>query len=151
MNWFKWLWCKDLKIVADTNLSYEAGQFPITEEVEKDICEPVWAIIECMKKYPSRWKVHKVDVMNYTVTDIKTSEVFLVGKISVADEVRAMKLGRSTGSGYYIKDRKWLTLDEEKLLIKSFKEIEHIKMDRIKSIGAVAYNKDRSRLMEIYK
>lgn len=117
---------------------------------EKDISEPVFAIVECMKKYPSRWKL-KDDRFKglgriYTVMDIKTGLVIV------------QYVSYHAGYGEYHKttiDNIKLTNDEEDLLRQSLITLSNMKEFRFKSMKELGSKRrdiiERKRLMEIYK
>ena len=139
---FNWLWGNKLvKIPSKVNLSYEIGQFPIFEEVEKDISEPVLAIVECMKKYPSRFKLDNLETKSdvyswskeWTVSDVKTGQV-----IKVTHECN-MYSRHGLESSW-----KWLTEDELALLKDTFQGIGKIKTQRMYSI-------QRAKMKGVYK
>jgi len=107
---------------------------------EKDISEPVLAIVEAMKTRPSTFKLsvfenvndHTGCFYNYSITDIKTSQVLNVCK----------------GCGYskpiYIFSWGWLTEDEEELMVTTFTELLKHKVSRTKSL-------QRAKMKGIYK
>ena len=156
MNWFKKLFGKEKR---NAHLQPDEA-WPRTEVVyakvaPKDISEPVLAIVECMKKYPSQFKF-KYDAdtehcRSCQVTDVKTKEVFKGARYGYNILLDSRAFRENIRSFYYIRERPWLTEDEEFLLIQTLQEIQEVKRKRKESIKMVGYNKDRKRLQEMYK
>lgn len=104
---------------------------------ERDISEPVYAIAECMKKYPSRFKIRYPESGSkyagqglLQVKDVKTKDVAVV-----AHGYR----------GYLtIGEWSWLTVDEVDYLERVLVKIEAIKQKRKDLIK-------RAKYKEIYK
>lgn len=103
----------------------------------KDISEPVFAIVECMKKYPSRFKIisnenEQVGVNsldNVKIRDVKTNQEILVHIVPRIWESWSWQ---------------WLTRDEKDLLKESFGAMIEIKKKRLHSI-------QRAKMKGIYK
>lgn len=132
MNWFKQLFGIGDKMETDYNgLPLVKDFFPMPEvkpcKPEKNISEPVYAIVEAMQKYPSRFKVKfneelskNREVTIYCVTDIKTKQ-------------------KVTCSTFYFYGRKykfswdWLTDDEMKFLGEEGLKMYEKKLDRKKA------------------
>lgn len=147
MQWFSNLFKKDVGS-SGYNLPPVSTKIPMPEvkppKPEKDISEPVFAIVECMKKYPSRWKTKRVND-TYTTTDLKTGESF------TAVRLETLYLTSAAMRAVVITQPKWLTRDEEDLIISQVKELTQSKYSRLHAINKIKENKDRQRMMEIYK
>jgi hypothetical protein len=90
MIWFNKIWFFKPKKREPAPLpqSYSQPNYGSEEVLRvKDISEPVLAIVECMKKYPSRFKLKAEStvtelqlsvVSTYTVTDLKTKQEIVV-------------------------------------------------------------------------
>ena len=108
---------------------------------EKDISEPVYAIVAAMKTRPSTFKLSKVEkicdevgcIYKYSITDIKTKQVLNI----------CQSYG-FRGDTLYDFSWKWLTEDEKKLLVTVFTEILEHKINRIKFL-------QRAKMKGIYK
>lgn len=145
MGWFKDLFTtKD--VVTDSGLPKVSNIQPMPTvkpcKPEKEISEPVYAIVKAMQERPSTFKSvttkHASDLSySYTVKDIKTGQ-----SLTVASETRLW-----WADGYiirYMYSWAWLTEDEGELLHTTFVEINKKKMERKSNI-------ERARMKGIYK
>ena len=149
MNWFHNLFKKENK-----NPTIQPDEpWPRMPEVkppkpEKDISEPVFAIVECMKKYPGRWKTKRVSD-TYTTTDLKTGESFTAVRLVGGSGGYYFSAG--SRSNLMVTQPKWLTQDEWDLLICEIRDSIDAKYARLRAINKIRQDKERQRVMEIYK
>lgn len=116
-------------------------------EPEKDISEPVYAMVKSMFDRPHTWKVHREFLMEkisscqtyaFKVKDIRKNFEFEVQRRS------------SWGAVYSIIGINWLTPDEVDYLCTSLVAIQDIKSDRIFRIKEVKRIIERNKVREIY-
>ena len=141
MNWFSNLFKKDVGSSGYIQPDQPWPRATPMPEVkppkpEKNISEPVFAIVECMKKYPSRFKAKYTDetephVRIYKITDVKTKQTL---------EIRHGWYSR----GGWDYSWQWLTRDERSILEDTFHEINNLKKDRMHSI-------QRAKMKGFYK
>lgn len=146
MQWFHNLFKKD---VGSTGYIQPDEPWPRAPEVkqtpEKDISEPVFAIVECMKKYPSRFKIKKSEEMlehgpinTYNIRDIKSKQTLqLIQNLALHPYARNFVSWESWSW-------QWLTRDEKDLLKESFENMMKVKKDRLYSI-------QRAKMKGFYK
>jgi hypothetical protein len=98
-----------------------------------DISEPVFAIAETMRKYPSRFKIkvyeNLIDVACWIIKDTKTTQIIVVGRENAIwdDDYNIV-------DWHYRLSWDWLTKDECDFLVTEFKAIQEIKSLRRHSI-----------------
>ncbi|RYY51301.1 MAG: hypothetical protein EOO06_00810 [Chitinophagaceae bacterium] len=148
INWIKELFHTDELPKDHNRLPLVICEIPMPEVkptkpetgVPPDISEPVLAIVECMKKYPSRFKLTDVEYnyfcdhwwQKFTVSDVKTGQMIIV-----RDQHSMYKDELSSSWN-------WLTQDELALLKVAFQEMLEIKTKRMHSI-------QRAKMKGIYK
>lgn len=143
MNWFKWLFRKELKKIAEANLSNDIGNIAVIQtEPEKDISEPVFTIVECMKKYPSRFKVRETGTN--TATEARTFKLWDTKSTQKLECIRWMYNSDYYDGNYRIVGWDWLTADEKDLLIGEFTVLAKNKLARLNSL-------QRAKIKGIYK
>lgn len=143
MNWigkllgFKDIPMTDVKKVLEESRQEAKEIFSDVLELKKDISEPVYAIVEVMRKYPSRFKVKFDDELSknrefsmFNVKDVKTGQKVIY-------------------STYYFYGQNhcfswdWLTGDEVKFLGEEGLKMYEKKLERKKSF-------QRARMKGIY-
>lgn len=144
MGWFSDLF-KTKDVVIDSGLP-KVSKYPPMPSVkpckpEKDISEPVYAIVKAMQERPSSFKVrYSTDIqgrlgypiVTYTCKDLKTNQ----------------EVNITAGYGYDVcihrSSWKWLTKDEISFLVEVYTEIYKNKLERSNSI-------QRAAMKAIYK
>jgi len=145
MNWFSNLFKKDVGssgYIQPDQPWPRMTEYPPMPEVkppkpEKNISKPVFAIVECMKKYPSRFKIvsdetEQCGVNNrdkVRVRDVKTNQEIFVHIVPRIWESWSWQ---------------WLTRDEKDFLKEAFENMIQVKKDRMHSI-------QRAKMKGIYK
>lgn len=151
MNWLKRIFCSQEEFVAHiADPVARKDTFEVQEpKKNKNISEPVYAIIKNMIKYPSRWKVYITknipmscysNTTYYTLKDVKTTEKFDMQTYWSAYD-------GTTEKTFTVP---WLTLEEAKLIEDTATQIYQIKKKRLLRLKKYKESKERQRLMEIY-
>lgn len=144
MGWFSDLFTTK-NVVTDSGLPKVSNipPMPTPCKPEKEISEPVYAIVKAMQERPSSFKListnntggRSFSQTEYTVKDIKTNQVLIVTYvISFYGDLYS----------HYSYSWSWLSQDEGDLLLAEFVQINKKKMRR-------KLNMQRLSMKEIYK
>lgn len=127
-----------------------------TPKQDKDISQPVYAIVKAMKERPSSFKAKMIGwndekyAFKYEIKDVKTLQSLEVCKsLHVIWNIQ----GRSISPLSY--SWLWLTNDEQDLLLQTFQDLQDIKLTRLMNIRQIKKEnedkKERERMKAVYK
>lgn len=156
-NWLKeWF---NPKMSCLDNLPPFTGSYPPMPKCKApknglNISEPVYAIERSMIEHPSNWKVSKISdstsqlgytrVAEYEVKDLKRSLQYFGNQVNIIGLHGHISYDKSI----YLA---WATQEEKDYLWKAVSNMQDKKLARLKRLDQIVLNKQRQRLMEIYK